>query len=126
MCLRSIESERNPQTNEITREYPIIYFYSFEQIKYDESAQGYMNLISQKFNSENAANNLGIYFENIIKRNLIGFASDGANVMIGSNGRVSQKLTEYVERSIFTIHCLAHRLQLAVGRAWNEKTYFKK
>ena len=124
MYLRSLESERNPQTNEITREYPIVYFYSLERINYDESAQGYMNTISQKFNSENTV--VGKNFENIIKQNLIGFASDGANVMIGSNGGVSQKLTEYVERPIFTIHCLAHRLQLAVGRAWNEKSYFQK
>ena len=43
---------------------------------------------------------------------LVGFASDGANVMIGSKQGVATRL-KHINPNVITIHCAAHRLALA-------------
>lgn len=53
---------------------PVIYFYRLIETFDDESAQGFYDVIIHKIQEEKA--NLLGYF----KRNLVGFASDGAAV----------------------------------------------
>ena len=43
---------------------------------------------------------------------MIGFGCDGANVMIGKKGGVSAFLMQF-QPSLITVHCFAHRLELA-------------
>ncbi len=56
---------------------------------------------------------------------LIGFASDGAAVMVGVRNGVATKLKEECPWFI-TNHCMAHRLQLVAEKAANEVPYLTK
>lgn len=65
-------------------------------------------------------------FYNYLKRNLIGFATNGANVMRGySNGLISH-FEKYVNNPIYAIHCLAHRLHLAIEKSFKKVPYLKQ
>jgi len=49
-----------------------------------------------------------------LQLNLIGFVSDGANVLLGKNNGVAAQLKRKYP-DIFTFHCMNHRLELAVA-----------
>lgn len=53
----------------------------------------------------------------ILRARLIGFSSDGASVMIGEFKGAVVKLQELLKTNILAVHCLAHRLELAVHNA---------
>ncbi|XP_076322049.1 E3 SUMO-protein ligase KIAA1586-like [Tachypleus tridentatus] len=57
--------------------------------------------------------------------NLVGHATNGANVMVGIKTDVATKFKEECP-CIITSHCLAHRLQLAVEKAANQVPYLVK
>ena len=50
----------------------------------------------------------------MLSEKLVGCNFDGANVMIGAKGGVSKKLEDKVSHPICIIHCVAHKLELAV------------
>ena len=50
----------------------------------------------------------------MLSEKLVGCNFDGANVMIGAKGGVSKKLEDKVSQPICIIHCVAHKLELAV------------
>ena len=52
--------------------------------------------------------------ESVLSEKLVGCNFDGANVMIGAKGGVSKKLEDKVSHPICIIHCVAHKLELAV------------
>ena len=52
--------------------------------------------------------------ENVLKEKLVGCNFDGANVMIGAKGGVSKKLEDKIGHPLCIIHCVAHKLELAV------------
>lgn len=54
--------------------------------------------------------------------NLIGFASDGAASNVGRHNGVVKFLRDWAKNPIFAIHCMAHRLELAVQHAFNSIT----
>lgn len=58
-----------------------------------------------------ALEGVGLNEEEVAKK-LIGFGCDGANVMIGKKGGVSAFLTQ-LQPFLITVHCFAHRLELA-------------
>ena len=58
-----------------------------------------------------ALEKVGLNEEEVAKK-LTGFGCDGANVMFGKKGGVSAFLTQ-LQPSLITMHCFAHRLQLA-------------
>ncbi|XP_074851770.1 zinc finger protein 862-like [Carettochelys insculpta] len=49
-------------------------------------------------------------------RKLVGFGSDGADVMVGENNGVAQLLKE-IQPCVQSVHCFAHRLELAYKEA---------
>ena len=53
---------------------------------------------------------------------LVGFASDGASVMVGKHSGVATQL-KTMQPILTSIHCVAHRLALAAGQA-GEKIKF--
>jgi len=55
--------------------------------------------------------------KNILRSRLIGFASDGASVMVGEYNGAVVKLQEMLNTNFKAFHCLAHRLELAVHSA---------
>ena len=52
--------------------------------------------------------------EGLLREKLAGCNFDGCNVMMGKKGGVMQLLQEKIGRPIVGIHCVAHRLELAV------------
>ena len=58
-------------------------------------------------------------------RNVMGFGSDGAAVMIGRETGVSTRLKVHNPLMV-NIHCVAHRLALAASQASNDIPYLKK
>ena len=50
--------------------------------------------------------------EQEVKKKLVGFGCDGASVMIGKKGGVSSHLKK-ISPELVTVHCFAHRLELA-------------
>lgn len=103
---------------------PVMYFYKLLEFGMEENAEAYLNILQSSF-SDNAMER-DVKFEEVIKNNLIALGSDGASVMIGKNHGLIVKLREYTGRSIVSVHCLAHRLHLATGRAWKDLSYFSE
>ena len=71
----------------------------------NETADGYMTAL----NSLSKRLELNLFD----KEKTVGLATDGARTMLGSYGGVAAKLTAYIPHLV-VVHCVAHRLQLAV------------
>ena len=95
--IRAIENNR-PQT----------YFYKALQTKI-ETASSLYNALVTSFQEDN------IY--NTIKVHLRGFSSDGAPTFLGRNNGLAKLLNDSTDHNLYAVHCLAHKLQLAVGHA---------
>ena len=61
--------------------------------------------------------------EDELKKKLVGFYCDGASVMVGKKGGVSAFLTQ-LQPSCMTVHCFAHRLELAYKDAEKENKLY--
>ena len=59
-----------------------------------------------------------------VKASCAGVAADGASVNFGSQSGVLTRMKQNDMDYLLTIHCVAHRLELALGDAFNG-TYFK-
>ena len=46
--------------------------------------------------------------------------------MLGKKNGLSKKLEEYLGRGLFSVHCMAHRLQLSAGHAFENKPKFQR
>lgn len=56
---------------------------------------------------------------------LVGFASDGAAVMQGVRSGVAARLKEH-QPNLTVVHCVAHRLELAIKTAINQSVLYRK
>lgn len=56
----------------------------------------------------------------MMKKNLAGFASDGAAVMTGKRNGLAIKLDDFVDNKIYPVHCMAHKLLLSIKRGLKE------
>lgn len=54
----------------------------------------------------------------------MGFVSDEANVMTGETAGLVALVRRFVERRIHAVHCMAHRLHLAIIHAFEKDYYF--
>lgn len=54
----------------------------------------------------------------------MGFVSDGANVMMGKNNGLVALVRNFVNRPIYAVHCMAHRLHLAIIHSFELDPYF--
>lgn len=61
--------------------------------------------------------------EEDLKKKVVGFGCDGASVMVGKKGGVSAFLTQ-LQPSCITVHCFAHRLELAYKDAVKENKLY--
>lgn len=85
---------------------PENHYLSIEDIQ-NANAQGILNCIEKSFERAEIAD---------WKSNLVGFGSDGASVNLGSKGGVAALLKNEVPHLI-SVHCIAHRLELAANNA---------
>ncbi len=93
---------------------PTIYFYRLLPVSSDETADGLLGLLTAAF--------VVVGLADFFKHNLAAYGSDGAAVMQGKNNGLGKKIEEYVGRTIVSVHCLAHRIHLAVRRAFKKFT----
>nr|XP_057918161.1 zinc finger protein 862 [Doryrhamphus excisus] len=94
---------------------PVSQFLSIEEVN-NGNAQGILQSIEGAFDRYNLMD---------WKDKLVGFGSDGAAVMIGCRNGVAALLKADIPWLI-PIHCVAHRLELAVLRAIQDNEMFKK
>jgi len=90
----------------LENEIPVIYFYTLVKLTADESAAGLFRSIQEQFDVD------GLAFKNAIKRDLVGFASDGAAVMMGSQGGLKVNIVDYVKQTITYINLLLKKFVL--------------
>ncbi len=95
--------------------FPLIYFYRLIPLTDDETANGLLDKLKEAWEEDGLTA--------FMKHNIIGFASDGAPVMVGPRNGLKQKLEGFVGHSVVGVHCLAHRAQLAFRRAFKDLTY---
>lgn len=98
---------------------PIVYFYKLIPMTDDLSADGHFAVIESAITDDPG---LLVYF----KQNLVGFASDGAAVMTGKKNGLVAKIRAFVTNKVYAVHCMAHRLELAIGKAYKVDDYFGK
>lgn len=61
---------------------------------------------------------------NYLKRNLIGFTSDGSTVMKNTTNGLISHFREFANRPIYAAHCMSHRLHLAIVSSFKSNNYF--
>lgn len=100
---------------------PVVAFYRLIQTSSDITGEGLFKVLKNAIIEEK--HDLFSYF----KKNLIGYSSDGAYVMTGPR----KGLISYIRRMknndepVFAIHCMAHRLHLAIKSSFKSNDYFK-
>lgn len=99
---------------------PIVYFYKLIEMTQDVTAQGHYNVLMNAINEEKQ--DMSQYF----KRYMVGFASDGASVMTRKYNGLVTKVRAHVDNPIYAVHCMAHRLQLAIGNAFATDPFFEE
>lgn len=92
---------------------PVIYFYRLIETKSESGISGF-EAIRNGFMAEKRTE-----FHIYMQKNLVGFASDGAPANVGQHSGTIKYIRDWSEGPIFAIHCLAHRLELAVHHALN-------
>ena len=100
----------------IEHNLPKVYFYRLILIGSDETAEGLMQLLINAFEDDGIKDKM--------KQNLIGFTSDGANVMMGKFNGLAKKVERFAARPIIATHCMAHRLELAILHAYDGRPEF--
>ena len=93
---------------------PIVYFYRLILIG-DETAAGLLESLIHAFEEDGITE--------VMKARLFSFASDGANVMSGRLNGLGKILGDYVGRDLVKIHCMAHKIHLAIRRAFKDINY---
>lgn len=99
---------------------PVVVFYELIEGSSDVTASGLYESISNVFRSEEK--DLTTY----VKNNLVGYASDGEPVMAGQQGGLVSYFRKNSNKFVYSIHCMAHRLELAIEKAMQKIPYFKK
>lgn len=89
----------------------MIYFYKIIEVN-DETSQGFMDSLKYAWMKDSEE------FYGYIQKNLIGFASDGPAVNMGKRGGLVEILKRFTVNSIFSVHCMAHRLELVIANAF--------
>lgn len=96
---------------------PMLYYYKLIECSTNQSASGLFDALKTSFSNEKR--DLITY----LKYNLIGYISDGAPVMIGKNGLIS-KFRSMTNQPIYSVHCMAHKLHLAITKSLRNIIYF--
>ena len=83
----------------------------------DESAEGLLIILIKAFEEDK--------LQHFIKKRLTGFGADGVGTMMGKHGGLGKKLGTYVGRTLVSVHCMAHRLNLVIRRAFTKDNALK-
>ena len=105
MLLRSMEENT-----------PKIYFYKLLKVE-KEAAEDLATLIAEAFADDG--------LEERMREKLVATGTDGAAVMLGKKGGLVRKLAEKYNKDLFTIHCHAHKLELAIGKCFEALPFLK-
>lgn len=97
-------------------DYARVYFYALKKVE-TETASGLFQIIEQQLSDDN--------LQDDFKKRLWGFASDGASVMTGVKSGLGTLFKTNYNNRIYTIHCMAHKLQLVMGHAYDDLPYLK-
>src|SRR5271156_6429839 len=92
----------------IENNYPISYFFRCIHVPNETSETHFQKLISA-FEVDNLLQT--------VKDQLYRFTSDGAPVMLGKTGGLAKRVQDITTNNFYTMHYLAHKLQLAMGHA---------
>lgn len=95
---------------------PVIYFYKLIELK---SGTGFDGFEAMRLSWEAETKK---EFYTYMQNNLIGFASDGASVNLGKKSGIVKYLKDWVKKPIFAVHCMSHRLELVITKAFNKTT----
>jgi hypothetical protein len=88
---------------------PHTYFYRLLQVGSDESARALMHIIQTAWQAEPGN------FLDAIRTRLVGYVSDGANVMSGKRNGLYAHMNRFAEKELYPVHCFAHKTNL-IGR----------
>lgn len=99
---------------------PVIVFYKLVELSSDVTALGIYKSVKDAFQSEN------VDFLNYFRHNLVGFASDGEPTMSGQYNGLIAHIRNEVHNPIFSIHCMAHRLELMIKHTLTKHEYFER
>lgn len=97
---------------------PIVCFYKLVETTSDVTAKGFFGSIKQALYAEDV--DLYGYF----KKNLVGYVSDGENVMTGKEGGLISYIRKQTDHPIYAVHCMAHRIHLAIEKSYASIAYF--
>lgn len=61
-----------------------------------------------------------------MKKNLVGYTSDGASVMTGHKNGLIAHMRDVGEHPLFAMHCMAHKLNLVIVKGFGTNKYFEK
>lgn len=120
---------------------PVIYFYKLILLQADETASGLLQALVNAWESEthgfsrylkvcieSYTTNSSIFACHVsfpfFKVNLRGFASDGAAVMLGKHNGLKKLINDWTLNGVYGIHCMAHRLHLAIRAAITTVPYY--
>ncbi len=88
-----------------------------------ETAEAMFDVLVTAFREDSI---LGNDFYQMMRRRLVAFVADGASVNMGRNNGLGARLDrDFCEKSLYINHCMAHRLDLAIARAWRRKDFFQ-
>lgn len=99
---------------------PVIVFYKLVLLSSDVTAAGIYKSVRDALQSED------VDFYNYFRNNLVGFASDGEPTIAGRNNGLIALIRDHAKNPIFSIHCMAHRLELIIKHALTKHEYFTK
>ena len=102
----------------LENERPIVYLYRLVELGVDETAVGLKNALIQVFQKD------GI--ESHMKEKLVGFGSDGAAVNTGNISGLAIQLSKFAGRKLYSVHCMPHRMELAVSKSMKDNTFFQQ
>lgn len=104
----------------LEKNVPVVVFYKLVELSSDVTAQGIYTSVKTALQNED------VDLLNYFRTNLVGFASDGEPTMSGQNNGLIALIRKDSKNHIFSIHCMAHRLELIIKHALETNKYFEK
>jgi len=100
----------------LENEHPVMYFYRLVLLGVDETSVGLLRSLNDTINNDSQEKD----FRNYLVKHLIGYSSDGASVMMGKYNGFHKKLEEEFGIELYAVHCMAHRLHLALRKPFDK------
>lgn len=102
----------------LENDVPILCFYKLVETSSTVTAKGYFESIQKAMYTED------VDFYGYFKKHLVGYVSDGEKVMSGKEGGLISYIRKIAHHPVYAVHCMAHRMHLAVEKAYAQISYF--